>query len=449
MEQSLQFNDLKLDKRLERAIAHMGFEQMTPIQEQSIPMAMTGRDLIASSKTGSGKTLAYLVPAMQRLLTIRALSRKDARILILAPTRELTKQVYAQLRSLITGTPFRSQLILGGENFNDQAKDLRRNPHVIVATPGRLADHLSQRNMDLAGLELLILDEADRMLDLGFAEQLKQINEIANHRKRQTLMFSATLDHAQVSHFATGLLQEPQRVAIGQAIDLHQDITQRLYLCDHLDHKQALLMHLLKNEQHQQVIIFTATRQDTERLAKELGEQGYSTTALSGDLNQSNRNKIMDSFSRGQQQILITTDIASRGLDLINVSHVFNFDLPKHPEEYIHRIGRTGRAGVSGTAISLVGPKDWHSYKTIESFLQRSLSFDSIEGLEAKFKGLAPQKRQAANKAKIQASKAKSKIKRTAKPKRSKAFYEGVDGGFGPVKRKPKRVIDDSEDSSS
>lgn len=435
----MQFTDLQIDKRLERSLEHMGFAQMTDIQSEAIPLAMTGRDLIASSKTGSGKTLAFLIPAMQRLLTIKALSKKDARVLILAPTRELTKQVFAQLRALVANTPFRSLLILGGENFNDQAKALRKNPHVIVATPGRLADHLDQRNLDLAGLELLIFDEADRMLDLGFADQLAAINTIANHRKRQTLLFSATLDHAQVNNFATGLLKEPQRVAIGLATDQHQDIHQRLYLCDHLDHKQALLNHFLQNEAHQQVIIFTATRDDTERLAKEIGDQGISTTALSGNLSQPARNKIMDEFSRGQKKILITTDIASRGLDLLNVSHVINFDMPKHPEEYIHRIGRTGRAGASGSAISLVGPKDWESFKSIEGFLQRSLDFSQVEGLTGKFKGLAPAKKQAT---KTKNDQAKGGNKKTAKAKKGKAnktYFEGVDGGFGPVlKKKPK-----------
>lgn len=447
----MQFNQLQLDKRLERAIEHLGFEQMTEIQSEAIPPAMAGRDLIAQSKTGSGKTLAFLVPAMQRLLTVKALAKKDARILILAPTRELSKQVFAQLRSLIATSQFTAQLIVGGENFNDQAKALRKNPHVIVATPGRLADHLDKRNLDLAGLELLIFDEADRMLDLGFADQLKVINDIANHRKRQTLMFSATLEHAQVEQFAFNLLKEPQRITIGRATEEHEDIEQRLYLCDHLDHKQQLLTHFLQNEQHEQVIVFTATRADTERLAKEIEAQGISTTALSGDLNQAARNRIMDQFSRGLQKILITTDIASRGLDLQNVSHVINFDMPKHPEEYVHRIGRTGRAGNQGIAISLVGPKDWFSYKAVESFLNRSLPFFTIEGMSAKFKGLKPQKPKAKGPQKLDQS--IDKDKKTPKRKRGKAnkvFYDGVEGGFGPVlKRKPKpddTRLDDDDD---
>jgi superfamily II DNA/RNA helicase len=449
LELPLQFTDLQIDKRLERSLEHMGFEQMTEIQCQAIPEAMRGRDLIASSKTGSGKTLAFLLPAMQRLLTIRALSKKDARALILAPTRELAKQVFAQLRSLVANTPIKAQLILGGENFNDQAKALNKDPHIIVATPGRLADHLDKRNLDLAGLELLILDEADRMLDLGFAEQLASINKIANHRKRQTLMFSATLDHAQVNNFAVELLKEPMRIAIGLATDPHQDISQSLYLCDHLDHKQALLFHLLDNQQYQQMIIFTATRADTERLAAEIAKKGISTTALSGSLSQTARNKIMDDFSRGLQKVLITTDIASRGLDLLNVSHVINFDMPKHPEEYVHRIGRTGRAGASGSAISLVGPKDWLSYKAIESFLNRPMAFSQIKGLTGKFKGLTATKAKPQQQAKGKKAPAKGQTIKAKKGKANKTYFEGIEGGFGPVlkrKTKPVEQIDSDED---
>ncbi|MFT4928745.1 MAG: superfamily II DNA/RNA helicase [Phenylobacterium sp.] len=444
----MQFNDLQIDRRLLRSLEHMGLAQMTDIQAQAIPEAMRGRDLIASSKTGSGKTLAFLLPAMQRMLTVRALSKKDARALILAPTRELAKQVFAQLRSLVANTPIKAQLILGGENFNDQAKALNKDPHIIVATPGRLADHIDKRNLDLAGLELLIFDEADRMLDLGFAEQLATINRIANHRKRQTLMFSATLDHAQVNNFAVELLKEPQRIAIGLSSDPHQDISQRLYLCDHLDHKQALLFHFLEHEEYQQVIIFTATRADTDRLATEIAKKGISTTALSGSLNQTSRNKIMDDFSRGLKKVLITTDIASRGLDLLNVSHVINFDMPKHAEEYIHRIGRTGRAGASGSAISLVGPKDWASYKNIEAFLNQSITFSKIEGLTGKFKGLAPKKVSVAKKNGKAKVAVKAKPVKAKKGNANKTYFEGVEGGFGPVlKRKAKAAseIDDAD----
>lgn len=388
----MQFTDLNLDQRLLATIEHLGFDKPTEIQQQAIPSAMTGHDLIASSKTGSGKTLAFLLPAMQRLMNNRALSKRDPRVVILTPTRELAKQVFGQLRLLLANTQFKSVLILGGENFNDQAKMLAKDPHFVVATPGRLADHLNHRHLYLQGLELLILDEADRMLDLGFSKELAQINKAADHRKRQTLMFSATLDHAQVNEFASELLSRPKRIAIGHAHSEHKDINKRFYFVDNLEHKETLLKHFLTTEAHQQVIVFTATRSDTERLATVLSDHGFSSAALSGELNQSQRNQIMDSFAKGQQKILVTTDLASRGLDLLNVSHVINFDMPKHTEEFIHRIGRTGRAGASGEAISFVGPKDWLSFKNVEGFLQQKINFDVINGLKAKFNGIKKKK---------------------------------------------------------
>ncbi len=437
VDNSLQFSDFSLDKRLLSTVEHLGFEEPTEIQQKAIPAAMTGQDLIASSKTGSGKTLAFIIPALQRLMKNRALSKRDPRVVILTPTRELAKQVFAQLRLFTAGTQFKAVLVLGGENFNDQVKTLEKDPHIIVATPGRLADHLSQGHFYLNGLELLILDEADRMLDLGFSKQLSQINKAADHRKRQTLLFSATLDHAQVNEFAQELLNKPKRIAIGSAHTEHQDITKRFYLCDHLDHKQALLEHFLATEKYQQVIIFTATRADTERLSQVLTEQGLSTAALSGELSQSQRNQIMESFSKGQQKILVTTDLASRGLDLVNVSHVINFDLPKHTEEFVHRIGRTGRAGSTGDAISFVGPKDWISFKNVEAFLQQKITFDKVAGMVAKFKGLKPKKPKASTNVKHKSNKADAaKNKPKAQKAKRTSFHVSKEAGDMPVLRK-------------
>ena len=341
-------------------------------------------------------------------------------------------------------------LILGGENFNEQVKTLQKEPEFIVATPGRLADHLDQGHFYLNGLELLIFDEADRMLDLGFAEQLNKLHKAADHRKRQTLMFSATLDHTQVNDFALTLLNNPKRVAIDAVHTEHQDITKRFYLVDNLDHKQQLLEHVLSNEKLQQVIIFTATRNDTERLAQLLNEQGQDAIALSGELPQNQRNQIMESFSRGQHKILITTDLASRGLDLVNVSHVINFDMPKHTEEFVHRIGRTGRAGSKGDAISFVGPKDWISFKNVEGFLQTSFSFEKIDGLAAKFKGLKPKKQTAANTDKVKGKSSKQPEKKTKKTVHKKMMFAATDAGNMPVMRKkqplPPEQIDSAED---
>ncbi|QFU22113.1 DEAD/DEAH box helicase [Shewanella eurypsychrophilus] len=443
----MQFTDFSLDKRLLDTLGHMGIATPTEIQQQAIPVGLSGKDLMASSKTGSGKTLAFLLPAMQRIISTRALSKKDPRVLILLPTRELANQVYSQLRLLVANTQYKAIKILGGENFNDQAKSLARDPHFVVATPGRLADHLAQRHLHLNGLELLILDEADRMLDLGFADQLKAINNAADHKRRQTLMFSATLDHGEINDIAAELLKSPVHIAVGAGNVENLDITQRIFLADHLDHKEALLNHILKNEPHKQIIIFTATREDTDRLAAKLAEGGFNTAALSGNLKQSARSQIMDQFSRGLQQILVTTDVASRGLDLLNVSLVINFDMPKFAEEYVHRIGRTGRAGAKGDAISLVGPKDWLSYKQVQQFLKKSFDLSVIDGLAAKFSGLKD-KPKTKKKTKTTAKRApanKAKNRAKAKPKQlDKRFITGVDVGDAPMLRKPKSKLQET-----
>lgn len=436
----MQFTDFSLDQRLLQSLKHMGITAPTAIQEQALPIALAGKDLMASSKTGSGKTLAFLLPALQRVISTRSLSKRDPRVLILLPTRELAHQVYSQLRLLVANTQYKAISVLGGENFNDQAKALAKEPHFIVATPGRIADHLEQKHLFLNGLELLILDEADRMLDLGFAPQLKTINEAADHKHRQTLMFSATLDHSEINDIAATLLKNPAHVAIDASHSEHNDIHQRIFLCDHLDHKEALLTRLLQDETHKQVIVFTATRPDTERLAAKLSTQGFATAALSGDLKQAARNQIMDQFARGQQQILVTTDVASRGLDLLNVSLVINFDMPKFAEEYVHRIGRTGRAGAKGDAISLVGPKDWDNFKKVQIFLRKTFEISVIPGLEAKFSGLKELSKQTPIKrvAKTSTSAGKTKAKTVkAPPSRDKRFITGVDIGDAPMRRKP------------
>ena len=412
---------------------------------------MSGRDLLASSKTGSGKTLAYLLPALHRVFKKRALSKRDPRVVILVPTRELAKQVYGQLRLLLAGTRLHSTLIQGGENFNDQLKQLQKDPHFIVATPGRLVDHLKQRNVFLEGLELLILDEADRMLDLGFAPAMRAINQAANHRLRQTLFFSATLDNTEVNEIAEELLKEPTRIAVGQGFDEHQDIEQHVYLCDHLDHKEALLEHFLSSQAIKQAIVFTATKLDTVRLAERIQQWGLTTQALNGDLSQSARNKAMESFAKGQYQVLVCTDVASRGLDIANVSHVFNFDLPKQSEEFIHRTGRTGRAGFKGDAYSLVGPKDWQNFKAIEAFLQRKFEPQQVTGLEPKFKGLADAK---PKKAKPMNKRVKAKAqttKPTARKGKAKVVYheneqQGFDAFKLPSRRTGKKSLGDEEE---
>ena len=435
------FHDLALDPRLMRSVQHLGFVKPTEIQQEAIPAVMVGRDLIVSSQTGSGKTLAYLLPMMQRLLKSRPLSKRDARALILAPTRELAKQVYAQLRLFVANTPLTSALIVGGENFNDQEKLLKREPDIIVATPGRFVDHLEHKSVFINGLEVLILDEADRMLDLGFMPQLTVINKAADHRLRQTLMFSATLDHAEVDKLALALLKNPYRVAVGASYQQHQDISQQFYLADHLTHKEALLQHFLQQADINQLIIFTATREDAERLAQLCQTLGKTAVGLSGKLSQSSRNSVMQAFASGKYQVLVTTDLASRGLDLLQVSHVINFDLPKHAEEYVHRIGRTGRAGAKGSAISLVGPKDIPALTRIEAFLRQAVSYSVVDGLKASFDGKpAATAKTMAKKTPAKPRSANAKTAPRHKPKTvsKPQFFQGGDDGSAPVKRKQK-----------
>lgn len=442
----MQFKDLGLDNRLLKNLQHYNFRSATEIQCQAIPTVITGKDLLASSKTGSGKTLAFVLPMLHKALKTKALSARDPRGVILAPTRELAKQVYGELRSMLGGLSYTGALIVGGENFNDQVKALRKYPRFIVATPGRLADHLEHRSLFLEGVETLILDEADRMLDLGFVNELRRIHLAAKHRKRQTLMFSATLDHDLVDEMASEMLSDPKRISIGGIAEKHQDIEQSFYLCDHLDHKEAILHRLIEDAAYEQVIIFTATRNDTERLTKILNESNLKAVALSGGLNQTQRNNIMSQFERRVHKILVTTDIASRGLDIPSVTHVINFDMPKHTEEYVHRVGRTGRAGNQGTAMSLVGPKDWQSFKRVESYLEQDLTFSVLDGLKGKFKGLAAlnKNRRAMPKPNHKKSAAKKKAKTAVK--RDKSFYQHVPVGdtvFMPKKKKPAKVDDE------
>lgn len=444
----LQFKDLGLDNRLLKNLQHYNFAQATDIQRQAIPVAIAGKDLLASSKTGSGKTLAFVLPMLHKALKTKALSAKDPRGVILAPTRELAKQVFGELKAMLGGLSYTGTLIVGGENFNDQVKALRKYPKFIVATPGRLADHLEHRSLYLEGVETLILDEADRMLDLGFAPELRRINNAAKHRRRQTLMFSATLDHAEVNGLSNEMLTDPKRISIGASAEEHKDIDQSFYLCDHLDHKEVILERLLEEADYKQVIIFTATRNDTERLTEKLNQKQLKAVALSGGLNQTQRNSIMSQFERAVHKILVTTDIASRGLDIANVTHVINFDMPKHTEEYVHRVGRTGRAGNKGTAMSLVGPKDWQSFKNVETYLQQDLTFSELEGLKGKFTGIKPRK-PFVKKGGANAKKKVTKKNTTAKKpvKRDKSFYQNVDVGdqVFMMKKKKKPVVNDDE----
>lgn len=436
------FSDLDLDHRLITSLTTKNFVEPTKVQANTIPYGMIGKDVLCCSKTGSGKTFAFVLPILHRLLNQKSFAKRDARALILAPTRELAKQVYIEVRSLLSSLPIKAELIVGGENYNDQVKALRHNPQIIVGTAGRVADHLSGRTLFLNGLEILVYDEADRMLDLGFAQELLAINQAADHRKRQTMLFSATLDSPTLTNLTDTLLRNPEKIMLDSSFTIHSDITQKWYFADHIEHKQAMLSSLLQTVEHDQVIVFCATREDTVKLSDMLNAQGLNSVALSGDLLQNQRASVMSSFKTGQYSILVTTDVASRGLDLRNVSLVINFDLPKLAEEYVHRIGRTGRAGQKGLAIAIVGPRDWNAFTHIQKNVGSEIVIETYPQLPAKFSGH-----------KLTNPKAKdtqqSKKKRTQDtPKITKKRVDttqGKDIGHVMIKRKPRAVIEDDE----
>lgn len=438
------FSELPLDHKLIKALTVQQLSETTEIQSQAIPQALLGKDILASSKTGSGKTLAYLVPAIHRVYRQKSLNKKDPRVLIVAPTRELAKQVFVELKKLIPGSSGKPALLIGGENFNDQVKLLKRYPDFVVGTPGRIADHIEDRSLFLEGLELLVLDEADRILDLGFSTQLDIINESANHRKRQTMLFSATFDHADLAQISDRILTAPHKITIDDQHGVHSEITQSFYYADDLEHKEKLIQHFLKNEvPDDQAIIFTATREDTERMATLLTAYGLISGAINGDMLQNQRNQVIQDFTSQKFRILVTTDLASRGLDIPNVRLVMNMDLPIKATEYVHRVGRTGRAGVQGRAISLVSKKDWKSYLLLKQFLTSEPEFAEVAELPAKFSGFSQKSfknPKSANKDK------KESAKKKARPIKKSKFnaLEGDDVGHLPMKKKPRKTAEDN-----
>ncbi|HEX9080351.1 MAG TPA: DEAD/DEAH box helicase [Desulfuromonadaceae bacterium] len=374
------FEELNLNPAILKAITACGYTTPTPIQERAIPLVMEGHDLIATAQTGTGKTAAFILPLLGRLATPSPVPGKGPRILVLAPTRELAGQVMDAARTYGRGMRLRCGSILGGMPYREQLRLLSAPVDIIVATPGRMLDHLERGSVRLDRLEALVLDEADRMLDMGFSEDMEKIVSRAPAR-RQTLMFTATMEHS-VLKLAEKMLRDPQRIELAVAASPHALIEQRLHVADNLTHKKELLRHLISDRQLTRAIIFSATKRDADELARELTAKGHQAAALHGDMNQFARNKTIERMRRGAIRLLVATDVAARGLDVSGVSHVINFDLPRFAEDYVHRIGRTGRAGASGIAISFVSNAELSYLERIERFIGRRLPEQSIEGLE-------------------------------------------------------------------
>ncbi|GAB6849513.1 DEAD/DEAH box helicase [Paraburkholderia kururiensis] len=398
------FASLGLSPEIVSALTAAGYKAPTPVQERAIPAAIAGRDLLVSSPTGSGKTAAFMLPAIERFAQLQKAQASQPReprsadgqgdrrgrrpqpvarpgLLVLTPTRELAMQVTTaastygkHLRRL------RTLSILGGVAYGQQLMLLAKNPEILVATPGRLLDHLERGRIDLSELQMLVLDEADRMLDMGFIDDIETI-VAATPATRQTMLFSATLD-GKIGSLTGRLLKNPERIEIVQRMESRTNIAQTVHYVDDRDHKNRLLDHLLRDTGLDQAIVFTATKMDADQLAGRLADAGFETAALHGDLPQGARNRTIRALRERRVRVLVATDVAARGIDIPGITHVFNYDLPKFAEDYVHRIGRTGRAGRSGIAVSLVHHAEQGALKRIERFVHTTLPVNVVEGFE-------------------------------------------------------------------
>ncbi|MDN5510864.1 DEAD/DEAH box helicase [Acinetobacter sp.] len=382
------FADFSLDESLTQALEGLGFTTPTPVQEQAIPAALEGKDLLVSSQTGSGKTAAFLLPTLNALANqetfvpfkerMKAVTQPS--ILVISPTRELAQQVCQDAIALVRHMKgVRVAAIMGGMPFGKQIQQLK-GAQVVVATPGRLLDLVNRRQIKLDKVDSLIVDEADRMLDLGFSEDLEAIGDLAANRK-QTLMFSATFA-PRIITLAERMMNDPMRISIETGHSTNTDITQTLHWTDGFEHKKKLLTHWLNEEDVDQAVVFASTQEDTDMLAEELAEAGLSVVALHGAMPQTVRNRRLRSIREGRAKILVATDVAARGLDVPTISHVINFGLPMKNEDYVHRIGRTGRAGRTGKAITLATYRERGKIRALEDFLDARLNVSEIEGLE-------------------------------------------------------------------
>ena len=439
------FTDLLLPEELLRGLEKVGYTEPTPVQAQVIPPALEGADLLVSAATGSGKTAAFLLPMLQRFVDVKT-AAGGTRALVLVPTRELARQIHTHFLRLGSYTRLCAGVITGGERKSHQVATLRKNPEILIATPGRLLEHLGDGEVELGELEYLVLDEADRMLDMGFADQVIDIIGRCGPQ-RQSLLFSATLRHRSLGRITDPLLRDPKVIVVNPLREQHPDIEHRVLFSDDPLHKQRQLLWLLRNESYDKALVFTNTRERAEGLGAYLLSREQRVGVLHGEVEQGERKRIMGLLQRGQIDVLIATDLAARGLDVPGMQRAINFDLPRSGDDYLHRTGRTGRAGARGVAISLVLGPEYNRMESIERYLRISFLRVAIEGLEARFKGPPKGRGKAARKPKAKArSKAAGAKKSTSKPKLRERVQKnigkrrkptgGVDGGLKPPRRK-------------
>jgi len=372
------FRSLGLSADLLRALSDQGYESPTPIQSRTIPVILEGHDVMAGAQTGTGKTAAFTLPLLQRLAGAGSAGR-NPRALVLTPTRELAGQVEASIRTYGKHTPLRSSAIYGGVAMNPQVTALRSGVDVIVATPGRLLDHLSQGHLDLSSVGTLILDEADRMLDMGFVPAVERIVRKVP-ADRQTLLFSATFS-PEIQKLAGRFLSAPRKIEVAARNTAAETVSQKAYRVDK-SRKRELLSHMIGEQNWRQVLVFTRTKRGADRLARQLDKDGLRAAAIHGDKKQGARTRALAGFKDRKIRVLVATDVAARGIDIQGLPHVVNFDLPNNPEDYVHRIGRTGRGGSAGEAISLVGGEQGAELRAIEKLLQTRLPIEIMDGYE-------------------------------------------------------------------
>jgi ATP-dependent RNA helicase RhlE len=375
----MQFTELGLRAEILRAIAEEGYTEPTPIQAKAIPVVLQGRDLMAAAQTGTGKTAGFTLPILQLISSRPAAQRGKPRVLVLTPTRELAAQVEESVRTYGHFLPLKSTLIFGGVGMAPQVKALKAGVDILVATPGRLLDHVGQRTADLSAIEILVLDEADRMLDMGFIHDIRKVLALVPKQK-QTLLFSATFSD-EIRSLANGLLRDPQLVEVAPRNATADLVSQRVYPVDKAK-KRDLLIKLIDDHHWHQVLVFTRTKHGANTLAEKLNKADISAAAIHGNKSQGARTRALADFKSMKLNVLVATDIAARGLDIDQLPHVVNFELPNVPEDYVHRIGRTGRAGASGHAVSLVCVDEHGLLRDIERLLKKPIEKVVLPGFE-------------------------------------------------------------------
>ncbi|MCI0915505.1 MULTISPECIES: DEAD/DEAH box helicase [Pseudomonas] len=436
------FSQFALHERLLKAVAELKFVEPTPVQAAAIPLALQGRDLRVTAQTGSGKTAAFVLPLLNRLVDLKG-ARVEIRALILLPTRELAQQTLKQVQLFSQFTYIKAGLVTGGEDFKEQAAMLRKVPDVLIGTPGRLLEQLNAGNLDLSHVQVMILDEADRMLDMGFAEDMERLCKECENRE-QTLLFSATTGGAALRDIIGKVLKNPEHLMLNSVSQLAEGTRQQVITADHDQHKEAIVQWLLANEKFDKAIIFTNTRVLADRIYGHLVAKDVKAFVLHGEKDQKDRKLAIERFKQGSSKVLVATDVAARGLDIDGLDLVINFDMPRSGDEYVHRIGRTGRAGGEGLAISLITHNDWNLMSSIERYLKQQFERRVIKEVKGTYNG--PKKVKASGKAagtkkkktekKAGDKKAAAKRKPTAKPK-ANAPLASSDGMAPLKKRKP------------